>query len=55
MVQTPIVAEAKDLNDLGSAADEEGHRQTYSVLSVLDNIALHDREHAAQIEEILAH
>jgi hypothetical protein len=33
--------------------NEEGHGQTYSVLSVLENIALHDREHAAQIRAIL--
>jgi uncharacterized damage-inducible protein DinB len=34
--------------------NEEGQGQTYSVLSVLENIALHDREHAAQIREILS-
>jgi hypothetical protein len=34
--------------------NEEGHGQTYSVLSVLENIARHDREHASQIREILA-
>jgi hypothetical protein len=34
--------------------NEEGHGQTYSVLSVLENIARHDREHASQVREILA-
>ena len=35
-------------------SNEEGHGQTYSVLSVLENIALHDREHTAQILAIVA-
>jgi uncharacterized damage-inducible protein DinB len=30
-----------------------GHEE-YSVLSLLENVALHDREHAAQIEQIMA-
>jgi len=39
---------------LAPLLNEEGHGQTYSALSVLENIALHDREHAAQIEEVVA-
>jgi uncharacterized damage-inducible protein DinB len=39
---------------LAPLPNEEGHGQTYSVLSVLENIALHDREHAAQIRDVLA-
>lgn len=30
-----------------------GHEE-YSVLSLLENVALHDREHAAQIDQIMA-
>lgn len=30
-----------------------GHEE-YSVFSLLENVALHDREHAAQVEQILA-
>ena len=39
---------------LSPLTNEEGYGQTYSVLSILENVALHDREHAAQIESILA-
>ena len=33
--------------------NEEGHGQSYSVLSVMENVALHDREHCEQIMAIL--
>jgi hypothetical protein len=36
-------------------SNEEGHGQDYSVLSVLENVANHDCEHAAQIRATLAH
>jgi uncharacterized damage-inducible protein DinB len=39
---------------LAPLLNEEGHGQTYSPLSVLENIDLHDREHATQITEVLA-
>jgi uncharacterized damage-inducible protein DinB len=38
---------------LAKLSNEEGVGQTYSVLTLLENIANHDREHAAQIEAIL--
>jgi uncharacterized damage-inducible protein DinB len=40
--------------ELAPLTNVEEYGQTYSVLSVLENVVHHDREHTAQIREILS-